>query len=119
MSLVGPRPLLVEFLDNYTPEEARRHEMRPGITGWAAVHGRRASRFEDRFRFDVWYVDHWSLALDARIIVRTVGQVLRRTDAKAAQGMDDIDLPDRLEAALEESLAHPGAGASGPDPSGP
>jgi lipopolysaccharide/colanic/teichoic acid biosynthesis glycosyltransferase len=101
MSLVGPRPLLVEFLGHYTPTEARRHEMRPGITGWAAVHGRREARFEDRFRYDVWYVDHWSLALDARIIVRTISQVLRRTDAKAAQGMNDIDLPARLEAGLE------------------
>ena len=103
MSLVGPRPLLVEFLGRYTPTEARRHEMRPGITGWAVVHGRRAARFEDRFAYDVWYVDHWSLGLDARIIARTIAQVLRRADAQAAQGMDDIDLPDRLEAGLHET----------------
>ena len=105
MSLVGPRPLLVEFLGHYTPVEARRHEMRPGITGWAAVHGRRAARFEDRFAHDVWYVDHWSLGLDARIIALTVSQVLRRTDARAAQGMDDIDLPKRLEVGLEDAVA--------------
>lgn len=112
MSLVGPRPLLVEFLGHYTPEEARRHEMRPGITGWAAVHGRRAARFEDRFRLDVWYVDHWSLGLDARILARTVSQVLRRTDATAAQGMSDIDLPARLESGLEEALVRPGTDSS-------
>ena len=82
MSLVGPRPLLVEFLANYTPEEARRHEMRPGVTGWAVVNGRQAASFEDRFRLDVWYVDHWSLGLDARIIGRTSprssGEPMRR-----------------------------------------
>ncbi|MDP9483706.1 MAG: sugar transferase, partial [Chloroflexota bacterium] len=93
MSLVGPRPLLVEFLANYTPEEARRHEMRPGVTGWAVVNGRQEASFQERFRLDVWYVDHWSLGLDFRILGRTVAQVLRRTDASAAQGMDDIDLP--------------------------
>ena len=101
MSLVGPRPLLVEFLANYTPEEARRHEMRPGVTGWAVVNGRQEASFEDRFRLDVWYVDHWSLGLDLRIIGRTIAQVLRRTDASGAQGMADIDLPARLEAGLE------------------
>jgi lipopolysaccharide/colanic/teichoic acid biosynthesis glycosyltransferase len=106
MSLVGPRPLLVGFLGRYTPDEARRHDMPPGITGWAAIHGRRAARFEDRFKLDVWYVDHWSLGLDLRIIVLTVAQVLRRTDATAAQGMSDIDLPDRLEAGLEEAVVH-------------
>jgi sugar transferase EpsL len=103
MSIVGPRPLLVEFLANYTPEEARRHEMRPGITGWAVVNGRQEASFEDRFRLDVWYVDNWSLGLDLRIIGRTIAQVLRRTDASAAQGMSDIDLPARLEAGLEPS----------------
>jgi sugar transferase EpsL len=100
MSLVGPRPLLAEFLPNYTPEEARRHEMRPGVTGWAVVNGRQEASFEERFRFDVWYVDHWTLGLDVRILARTVAQVLRRTDASSAQGMDDIDLPERLETGL-------------------
>ena len=102
MSLVGPRPLLVEFLERYTPEEARRHEMRPGITGWAVVHGRQSASFEDRFEHDVWYVDHWSLGLDVRILAQTVPQVLRRTDATAAQGIADIDLPARLAAGLRE-----------------
>ena len=109
MSLVGPRPLLVEFLPNYTAEEARRHDMRPGVTGWAVVNGRQAASFEERFRLDVWYVDHWSLALDFRILARTVAQVLRRTDATAAQGMDDLDLPARLRTGLgAEAAADPG-----------
>ena len=80
MSLVGPRPLLAEYLDQYTPEEQRRHDMRPGISGWAAVNGRHALRFDERFKLDVWYVDHWSLLLDFKIMARTVMQVLRRQD---------------------------------------
>ncbi|WP_216320875.1 sugar transferase [Deinococcus aestuarii] len=78
MSLVGPRPLLMEYLDRYTPEQARRHEVRPGLTGWAQVNGRNAISWEERFRLDVWYVDHPSLRLDLRILGRTVRQVLRR-----------------------------------------
>jgi lipopolysaccharide/colanic/teichoic acid biosynthesis glycosyltransferase len=116
MSLVGPRPLLAEFLANYTPEEARRHEMRPGVTGWAVVNGRQAAAFEERFRLDVWYVDNWSLGLDARIIGRTIAQVLRRTDASEAQGMSEIDLPARLEAGLgplEDPVVRPDNGSSG------
>jgi sugar transferase EpsL len=116
MSLVGPRPLLAEFLANYTPEEARRHEMRPGVTGWAVVNGRQAAAFEERFRLDVWYVDNWSLGLDARIIGRTIAQVLRRTDASEAQGMSDIDLPARLGAGLgplEDPVVRPDNGSSG------
>jgi lipopolysaccharide/colanic/teichoic acid biosynthesis glycosyltransferase len=116
MSLVGPRPLLAEFLPNYTPEEARRHEMRPGVTGWAVVNGRQEASFEERFRLDVWYVDNWSLGLDARIIGRTIAQVLRRTDASEAQGMSDIDLPARLEAGLgptEDPAVRPDNGSSG------
>ena len=68
MSLVGPRPLLVEYLPHYTARERRRHEMRPGITGWAAVNGRHTLPFEDRLELDAWYVDNWSLALDFRIL---------------------------------------------------
>jgi sugar transferase EpsL len=78
MSLVGPRPLLMEYLDLYTPEQARRHEVRPGLTGLAQVAGRNALSWQDRFALDVWYVDHWSLWLDARILARTVWAVLRR-----------------------------------------
>ncbi len=78
MSLVGPRPLLMEYLPLYSPEQARRHEVRPGITGWAQVNGRNALTWEDKFRYDVWYVDNQSLALDLRILFRTVLAVLSR-----------------------------------------
>jgi len=78
MSLVGPRPLLMQYLERYTPEQARRHEVYPGITGWAQIHGRNALSWEDKFRLDVWYVDHWSLALDVRILLITLWKVLRR-----------------------------------------
>jgi lipopolysaccharide/colanic/teichoic acid biosynthesis glycosyltransferase len=78
MSLVGPRPLLMQYLERYTPEQARRHEVLPGITGWAQVHGRNVIAWEDKFRLDVWYVDHWSLWLDMRILFLTLWKVLRR-----------------------------------------
>jgi lipopolysaccharide/colanic/teichoic acid biosynthesis glycosyltransferase len=78
LSLVGPRPLLVRYLPRYTPEQARRHEVLPGITGWAQVNGRNAISWEERFALDVWYVDHWSLALDLRILAMTLARVLRR-----------------------------------------
>ncbi len=77
MSLVGPRPLLMEYLPLYSPEQARRHEVRPGITGWAQVNGRNAVDWEERFRLDVWYVDHRSWALDARILFLTLATVFR------------------------------------------
>jgi sugar transferase EpsL len=115
MSLVGPRPLLVEYLDRYTRDEGRRHEMRPGITGWAAVNGRHASRFEDRLQLDVWYVDHWSLGLDLRILARTVSQVLRRTDVAAAQDLSEIEFPRRFETSLEEAATLLETGAHRPD----
>lgn len=78
MSLVGPRPLLPEYLDRYTPEQARRHEVKPGITGWSQVRGRNALSWEEKFRLDTWYVDHWSMPLDLSILLRTVLVVLRR-----------------------------------------
>jgi sugar transferase EpsL len=78
MSLVGPRPLLMEYLPLYSSQQARRHEVRPGITGWAQVNGRNAVDWPDRFRLDVWYVDHLSFALDARILMLTARQVVRR-----------------------------------------
>jgi len=85
MSLVGPRPLLVEYLGLYSAEQARRHEVRPGVTGWAQVHGRNALTWEEKFRLDVWYVDHRSFWLDLRIIARTFLRVFRR-DGIAAPG---------------------------------
>lgn len=84
MSLVGPRPLLMEYLPLYTPEQARRHEVRPGITGWAQVNGRNTISWEDKFAFDVWYVDHCDLWLDMRIVCMTVRKVLVRDGISAA-----------------------------------
>ncbi len=78
MSWVGPRPLLVKYLPRYSPEQARRHEVKPGLTGWAQVNGRNAIGWEERLRLDVWYVDHRSLALDAKILFLTVWKALRR-----------------------------------------
>ncbi len=78
MSLVGPRPLLMQYMPRYTTEQARRHEVRPGITGWAQVNGRNAITWEQKFALDVWYVDHWSLALDVRVLCRTLWQVAKR-----------------------------------------
>jgi lipopolysaccharide/colanic/teichoic acid biosynthesis glycosyltransferase len=78
MSLVGPRPLLTAYLDRYSPEQARRHEVLPGITGWAQVNGRNASTWDERLQLDVWYVDNRSLALDTRILIRTVVLVCSR-----------------------------------------
>lgn len=84
MSLVGPRPLLLEYLDRYTPEQARRHEVKPGITGWAQVNGRNALTWEEKFRLDVWYVDNWSLWLDLKIVGITLAKVLRGEGISAA-----------------------------------
>ena len=78
MSLVGPRPLLVAYLDRYSPEQARRHQVLPGITGWAQINGRNVITWEDKFRLDVWYVDHWSLRLDIKILALTFWKVLKR-----------------------------------------
>lgn len=78
MSLVGPRPLLMEYLPLYTAEQARRHEVRPGITGWAQVNGRNAISWEEKFKLDVWYVDNWSFWLDIRILLMTLWKVIIR-----------------------------------------
>jgi Sugar transferases involved in lipopolysaccharide synthesis len=83
MSVVGPRPLLPEYLHRYNGEQARRHEVRPGITGWAQVNGRNAVSWDERFKMDVWYVDHRSFALDARIVFRTVSAVVSREGVSA------------------------------------
>lgn len=84
MSLVGPRPLLMEYLPLYSPEQARRHEVRPGITGWAQVNGRNALNWEERFKLDVWYVDNHSLWLDLRILFITLRRVVQRDGITAA-----------------------------------
>jgi sugar transferase EpsL len=78
LSLVGPRPLLMQYLDRYTPEQAHRHDVLPGITGWAQINGRNDVSWEEKFALDVWYVDNWSLRLDLIILLRTVWQVLRQ-----------------------------------------
>jgi lipopolysaccharide/colanic/teichoic acid biosynthesis glycosyltransferase len=91
MSLVGPRPLLMQYLPRYSPEQARRHEVPPGITGWAQVNGRNAISWEERFALDVWYVDNRSLWLDAAILWRTVRAVIRREGISA---VGDATMPE-------------------------
>jgi sugar transferase EpsL len=80
MSFVGPRPLLMQYLPLYSPEQARRHDVLPGLTGWAQVNGRNAIDWPTRFKLDVWYVDHWSFWLDIQIILMTVGKIFKPTD---------------------------------------
>ena len=84
MSLIGPRPLLVQYLPIYTPEQARRHEVRPGITGWAQVHGRNAISWHEKFDLDVWYVDHCFCRTDLEILGLTIVNVLKRKDINSA-----------------------------------
>ena len=97
MSIVGPRPLLMQYLERYSPEQARRHEVLPGITGWAQVNGRNALTWEEKFKLDVWYVDHWSFWLDIRILLLSIVKVLRREginqpgQATAEEFMGDHD----------------------------
>lgn len=83
MSLVGPRPLLMEYLPLYTPEQARRHNVIPGITGWAQVNGRNAISWEERFKLDIWYVDHRNMGLDIKILFLTIVKVLKREGVNA------------------------------------
>lgn len=78
MSFVGPRPLLIRYLDRYTLEQDRRHEVKPGITGWAQVNGRNSISWEEKFKLDIWYVDHWNLWLDLKILLLTVWKVIHR-----------------------------------------
>lgn len=90
MSLVGPRPLLMEYLKHYTPEQLRRHEVMPGITGWAQIHGRNQLPFSARLEYDLWYVENWSLRLDLKILARTVWKVLCTRGVKLEQ-IEEID----------------------------
>ncbi|MBA4389477.1 MAG: hypothetical protein C0399_00870 [Syntrophus sp. (in: bacteria)] len=83
LSFIGPRPLLMEYLPRYTPEQARRHEAKPGITGWAQVNGRNAISWEEKFKLDVWYVDHQSFLLDIKILWMTLIRVLKREGISA------------------------------------
>lgn len=86
MALIGPRPLLTRYLPLYSPEQARRHEVRPGITGWAQVHGRNAISWTEKFKLDVWYVDHCTLWTDIKVIFITIKKVLFRDDINTASG---------------------------------
>ncbi len=108
MSLVGPRPLLVAYLERYSPEQARRHDVLPGIAGWAQVNGRNALSWEDKFRLDVWYVDHWSLGLDLRILAMTLWKVLKR---------EGINQPG--EATVQEFMGNAAEAQTGSSPSSP
>ena len=100
MSLVGPRPLLMQYLERYSHEQARRHDVMPGITGWSQINGRNALTWEDKFRLDVWYVDHWSFWLDIKILALTLWKVFRR---------EGISQPGR--ATAEEFMGNPEKGA--------
>ncbi len=92
MSLIGPRPLLVHYLPWYTPEQARRHEVRPGITGWAQINGRNHCKLSQKFAYDVWYVDHCSFRLDIKILLETIYNVLKRKDIGEGTGnMEEVD----------------------------
>jgi lipopolysaccharide/colanic/teichoic acid biosynthesis glycosyltransferase len=103
LSLVGPRPLLMQYLERYTPAQARRHEVLPGITGWAQVNGRNAISWDEKFALDVWYVDHWSLWLDLRIFALTFARVLRR-----------VGISQRGHATMEEFMGSSGSAERGP-----
>jgi lipopolysaccharide/colanic/teichoic acid biosynthesis glycosyltransferase len=102
MSLVGPRPLLPQYLERYTPVQARRHEVRPGLTGWAQIHGRNAITWEEKFALDVWYVDNRSFLLDLKIILLTAVRVLKR-EGISAEG----------EATMPEFMGSPSLEAKG------
>jgi hypothetical protein len=91
MSLVGPRPLLMEYLAHYTAEQNRRHSVLPGITGWAHINGRNLTGFSERLKLDLWYVDHWSLWIDIKIMARTLINVLRSSGVKLEQSLTEID----------------------------
>lgn len=90
MALIGPRPLLPQYLSIYTPEQMRRHEVRPGITGWAQIHGRNELAFTDRFKYDVYYVDHLTFAMDMKIFMLTILKVFKR-EGISAEGMATVD----------------------------
>lgn len=90
MALIGPRPLLQQYLKLYTPEQMRRHEVRPGLTGWAQIHGRNELAFTERFKYDVYYVDHLTFALDLKIFILTILKVFKR-EGISAEGMATVD----------------------------
>ena len=103
MAFIGPRPLLIQYLPLYSEEQSRRHEVRPGITGWAQVHGRNHCKLSEKFKLDVWYVDHCTLLTDIRIIGLTIKNVLQRQDiGEGAEDMKEVDDLGFLNKILEE-----------------
>ncbi|MGB7581132.1 MAG: sugar transferase [Sedimentisphaerales bacterium] len=90
MSIVGPRPLMMKYLDRYSPQQARRHEVKPGITGWAQINGRNAISWEDKFKLDVWYVDNWTFWLDIKIILKSIWMVIAK-EGITQQGRATMD----------------------------
>ena len=100
MSLVGPRPLLMAYLDRYTPEQARRHAVRPGVTGWAQINGRNAIDWDEKFALDVWYVERQSFLLDIKIIYLTILQVVRRKNINSA---NEATMPEFLGRSIEKN----------------
>ena len=105
MSLVGPRPLLISYLDRYTPEQIRRHEVRPGLTGWAQVNGRNATTWEDRLKQDVWYVDNRNFLLDIKILWLTLGLIFKRSgiSQEGHATMPEFSPPDRSKSGSENT----------------
>jgi sugar transferase EpsL len=111
MSLVGPRPLLMEYLPHYSAEQNRRHSVLPGITGWAQINGRNLTSFSERLKLDLWYVDHWSLWLDMKILARTLINVFRSSGVKLEQSLEEVDdiglHPDSRKKAQTAAMDHP------------
>jgi lipopolysaccharide/colanic/teichoic acid biosynthesis glycosyltransferase len=114
MSLVGPRPLLVEYLGRYSPDQARRLEVRPGITGWAQVNGRNGLSWEEKFDLDLWYVNHTSILLDLKILAQTIFQVFRRESVDAG---GDLSVP-RFMGSAPAASPEPSAGSELPERAG-
>lgn len=109
VSLIGPTPLLVEYLPQNTPEQMRRHDMRSGITGWAQVNGRNTTKFSERFMMDVWYVDNWCLQLDLIIILKTIKRVIRGSGVVTGQSVEGFDDPGFLSPGKEPSTTLKGS----------
>ncbi|OPY68134.1 MAG: putative sugar transferase EpsL [Syntrophorhabdus sp. PtaU1.Bin050] len=111
MSIVGPRPLLMQYLNKYTPEQARRHEVKPGMTGWAQVNGRNAITWEEKFKLDVWYIDNRSFWLDLKILVMTIWKTIRRegiSQPGQATAEEFMGSPDHRDSAKQEEGKNPG-----------
>ncbi|MCA9149738.1 MAG: sugar transferase [Planctomycetales bacterium] len=110
MSLIGPRPLLVRYLPRYSPQQARRHEVRPGITGWAQVNGRNSIEWDEKFKLDVWYVDHCSLMLDLRILFATFASVFLR---RGISSDSHVTMPEFMGTATNAAAEHTAVDANG------